>query len=213
MNKKKLFIIGSGGHASACIDLIESVNSFKIVGIFSDDKKVKKKFSYSVIGTTKDIFKYKKITNNVVLGFGSIYNLKKRHNIYLKLKKAGFKFPTIISKKSHVSDRSKILEGSQIFHNCTVNAGSIISENCILNNNSLIDHDCKIGAFTTIGHGSNLAGNVSIKENCVVGISSTIKQKIKVSSGVIIGSASNVVKNCQKNKKYYGNPAKQFLKK
>ena len=77
----------------------------------------------------------------------------------------------------------------------------------------IINHDCKIGAFTTIGHGSNLAGNVSVKENCEVGISSTIKQKIKVSSGVTIGSASNVVKNCQKNKIYYGNPAKKYLKK
>lgn len=194
MSKKKLFIIGSGGHASACIDLIESINKFKIVGIFSDDKKVKKKFSYSVIGTAKDIFKYKKTAINVVLGFGSIYNLKKRHNVYLKLKKAGFKFPTIISKNSHVSDRSKILEGTQIFHNCTVNAGSIISENCILNNNSLIDHDCKINENVHISTGVTLNGTVIVKKNSFIGSGSVIRDNIKIKSDSFIKMGS-VIKN------------------
>ena len=53
MSKKKLFIIGSGGHASACIDLIESINSFKIVGIFSDDKKIKKNFHIQLLELLK----------------------------------------------------------------------------------------------------------------------------------------------------------------
>lgn len=194
MSKKKIFIIGSGGHASACIDLIESINRFKIVGIFSDDKKVKKKFSYSIIGTVKDIFKYKKITTNVILGFGSIYNLKKRHNVYLKLKKAGFKFPAIISNNSYISNRSKILEGSQIFHNCTVNAGSIISENCILNNNSLIDHDCKISENVHISTGVTLNGTVTINKNSFIGSGSVIRENIKIKSNSFI-KMGTVIKN------------------
>lgn len=194
MGKKKIFVIGSGGHASACIDLIESTNKFEIIGIFSDDKKIKRKFSYAVIGTTQDISKYKKTTINLVLGFGSIYNLKKRHDLYVKLKKAGFKFPILISKNSYISNRAKILEGSQIFHNCTVNSGSIISENCILNNNSLLDHDCEISKNVHISTGVTLNGTVKISKNTFVGSGSVIKDNIKIRSNSFIKMGS-IIKN------------------
>ena len=79
-----------------------------------------------------------------------------------------------------------------------------------MGSNTIINHDCSIGAFCTLGHGSNIAGNVSVKDDCVIGISSTIKQKISIGSNVTIGSASNVVKNCKSNHKYFGNPAKKY---
>ena len=75
----------------------------------------------------------------------------------------------------------------------------------------IINHD-QIGDSQQLDMDQTSAGNVSV-ENCEVGISSTIKQKIKVSSGVTIGSASNVVKNCQKNKIYYGILQKNIKKK
>ena len=79
-----------------------------------------------------------------------------------------------------------------------------------MGSNTIINHDCSISSFSTIGHGSNLAGNVIVKENCTIGISSTIKQNIKIESNVLIGSASNVTKNCRTKLKYYGNPAKEI---
>lgn len=194
MAKKKIFVIGSGGHASACIDLIESTNKFEIIGIFSDDKKIKRKFSYSIIGTTQDILKYKKKTLNLALGFGSIYNLKKRHDLYVKLKKAGFKFPILVSKNSYISNRAKILEGSQIYHNCTVNSGSTISENCILNNNSLLDHDCEISKNVHISTGVTLNGTVKISKNTFIGSGSVIKDNIKIRSNSFIKMGS-IIKN------------------
>ena len=39
MKKTKVLIIGSGGHAKSCIDVIENSKKFNIVGLIDNDKK------------------------------------------------------------------------------------------------------------------------------------------------------------------------------
>ena len=51
MYKKKLLIIGSGGHAKSCINVIESIKGVKIIGIIDNTKKRK-------LGKYKTIFAY-----------------------------------------------------------------------------------------------------------------------------------------------------------
>ena len=55
---KKIILIGGGGHALSCIDVIESEKKFKIVGIVDGNlKKGKKILNYKVIGGDKDLKK------------------------------------------------------------------------------------------------------------------------------------------------------------
>ena len=37
--KKKIFVVGSGGHAEACIDVIEKQKKFQIIGLIDIKKK------------------------------------------------------------------------------------------------------------------------------------------------------------------------------
>ena len=39
MKKKNIILIGAGGHAKVCIDVIESEKKFKIVGLIDNKKK------------------------------------------------------------------------------------------------------------------------------------------------------------------------------
>ena len=39
---KKIIVVGSGGHAKACIDVIEKQKKFKILGIIENIKSKKK---------------------------------------------------------------------------------------------------------------------------------------------------------------------------
>ena len=73
---KKICILGNGGHATSCIDLIESMKKYKIIGIISKDKSsVGKKFlnKYEILGTDNDYKKILKICKNIVIGI-SFYN-------------------------------------------------------------------------------------------------------------------------------------------
>ena len=87
---KKIYLIGSGGHSSSCIDVIESSKKYKIEGIFSDDKK-KFHLGYKVIGNINFLLK-KKTKLNLHIAIGSIKNYKLRKNLFLKLKKKAINF-------------------------------------------------------------------------------------------------------------------------
>ena len=54
MKKNKIIVYGDGGHSTSCIDLIESTNKFKIVGVVSN-KKLKKINNSPIIGNDDDL--------------------------------------------------------------------------------------------------------------------------------------------------------------
>ena len=48
-NKKNLILIGAGGHASSCIEIIEHDIRFKIIGII-DNVQIGKFGNYNILG-------------------------------------------------------------------------------------------------------------------------------------------------------------------
>lgn len=195
MYKKKLLIIGSGGHAKSCINVIESIKGVKIIGIIDNTKK-KKLGKYKVICNLNNISKIKKMTKNLVLGVGGIKNKLIREKIFNKYKKLGFTFPILISRHSVVSKETKIDEGTIIFNHVYINIGAKIGKNCIINNKSLIEHDaligdhchistgvivnggCKVGSGSFIGTGSVLRDNINLKKKSFIKMGTILKKDI-----------------------------------
>jgi hypothetical protein len=50
---KKIVLIGAGGHAKSCIDVIESEKKFKVVGFVNS--KIVNIFNYKTIGGDQDL--------------------------------------------------------------------------------------------------------------------------------------------------------------
>tara|TARA_B110000483_G_C18168318_1_gene532266 strand:+ start:1174 stop:1779 length:606 start_codon:yes stop_codon:yes gene_type:complete len=181
-NLQKICILGSGGHATSCIDLIESTNKFEIIGIIfqknekNNDKKFFKK--YQTMGSDDDYKRISKICKNVVIGISFYKDLSLRDKMFKDLKKVGFELPVICSPKSHVSLGVKIDEGTQIFHGVTINKNVIIGKNCIINSHALIEHDVLINQNSQISTGAIINGGCTIKENSFIGSGSIIRENI-----------------------------------
>ncbi len=191
--KKKIVLIGAGGHAKSCINLIERINEFKIIGL-TDSKKKGYLLNYKILGddAVLDQKKFKNI--NLCLSFGSISNIHLREKIFKKLKNKGFNFPILISKDSSISKFSKIGSGTMIMGNTFVNAGASIGENCIINNNSLIEHDVKIGNNSQVSTSVTINGSCKIGNNCFIGSGTIIKNNINIKNNTFIKMASVIKK-------------------
>ncbi len=189
MKKIKIAIIGSGGHAKSCIEVIEGIKNIEIIGLIDNDIR-KKIYKYKVICSDNNISKLKKITNNLVLGIGSLNDNSKRIRIFQRYKKLGFNFPTLISRNSFISKRAKIEEGTVIFNDVFINSGSFIGKNCIINNKTLIEHDVKIHDHCHISTAVVVNGNCEIGEGSFVGSRSVLLNdlKIKKKSFIKMGS-------------------------
>lgn len=187
--KKKIVLIGAGGHAKSCIDVIEnSSKEFVIFGLV-DKLKVKKKiFNYNIIGSERDLITLRKKIKFAFIAIGQIKSPYKRIKIFNNLKKIGYKLPTIISKKAYISKNSKIGIGTIIMHGAIINAGVKIGRNCIINTGSIIEHDVKIDDNVHVAPGAIVLGNCHVKENTFVGSGVIIKQNTSIQRNSILAT-------------------------
>ena len=183
-----IILIGAGGHANSCIEVIKNTkNRFKIFGHIVK-KKEKKKSSVLILGYEKDINKImnKHKCNNILLAFGQIKSSQLRKKLFLKLKKDGFNFPIIKSKYSIISKESFIDEGTIIMNRVCINKNAKIGKNCIINTGAIIEHDVLIEDNCHIAPGAIVNGGVVVKEGSFIGSGSVIKQNITIKKNSII---------------------------
>ena len=194
-NKKKLFLFGSGGHAKACIDVIEASGLYKIAAVIYKKKKPTDLFfsKYKLINENKLVSNYKNF--RAIIGVGQIKSNLHRKNILKLIKKKKFKVASIYSKKAYISKTSKINKGTIIMHNSFIGPNSLIGENCIINTGAIIEHDVKIGDHCHISTGCKINGNVNVSNDCFIGSGTIIKEGVKIKPGRIIPMGSVLKKD------------------
>jgi sugar O-acyltransferase (sialic acid O-acetyltransferase NeuD family) len=198
----EIILIGSGGHARSCIDVIEASGSFKIAGLVEKDKSSKNEnLGYKIIGTDQDLSKLRLKYEYALITVGQIKSPKVRINLFNKLLKLDFKFPVIVSPKAYVSKHSKISKGTIIMHGVIINANALIGENCIINNKVLVEHDAKIADACHISTGAIINGGVSIGKKTFIGSGVVSKENISIGSNCIIGSGVSLKENVPNNQK------------
>jgi sugar O-acyltransferase (sialic acid O-acetyltransferase NeuD family) len=206
MHKPKVLVVGAGGHAAACIDIIEEENRYKIIGLIGVPSEIGRKLSgYKVIGTDENLKQLLKLTDKIILGVGQIKSPSLRIKITNKFIDSGFKFQSTVSPSSRVSKDSNIGIGSVIMHNTTISTGSVIGDYSIINTGTIIEHDSKIGSFTHISTGVILNGNTSIGNNTFIGSGTIVKEQINIGHNCIVGMGQQVRHDLSDNTKFIGN--------
>ena len=197
--KKKIVLIGAGGHAKSCIDLIETSTNFRINHVVGIKKELNKNIlKYKINLLEKDLKKFH--TNKIaVIGIGQIKSPNKRKHFFNLLKSNGFVLPIIKSKNSYVSKYSKINEGTTVFHGAIINSNTIIGKNCIINTKSLIEHDVIINNHVHISTGAIINGSCEIGEGSFIGSGAIIYQNVKIGKNCIIGAGAIIKKKIQNN--------------
>lgn len=198
--KNNIIVIGAGGHAKVCIDLIKSSTNFRIKHVIGLQKESGKKIlGIKIIGNKKDFKELLKTSRHAIIAFGQIKSYKKRKEYFIKLKKYGFKIPKIISKNAILSKYSTVDEGTVVMNGSVINANVNIGKNCIINSRSLIEHDCKIGDNVHISTGAIINGGVKIGSGTFVGSGAIIIQNVKIDENCIVGAGAIVKKNLKSN--------------
>jgi sugar O-acyltransferase (sialic acid O-acetyltransferase NeuD family) len=191
----KILLIGAGGHARSCIDVLEEENQFEIAGLIEKGESISNEsLGYPVIGTDDDLKVLRQQYKNALITVGQIKSPKIRIKLFQLLKKLDFTLPAILSPKSYVSKHAQIGEGSIIMHGVIINANAKIGNNCIINNKSLIEHDAVIGDHCHIATGAIINGEVSIGNGTFFGSGAVTKQCISIGEKCTIGAGA-IIKN------------------
>lgn len=198
VNKKKsIIIIGAGGHAESCIDLLSEQSKFVLKEVVGKKIEIKKKIlNKYVIKYSDDSLKHLiKKFSNALIGVGQVKKNNSRISIYKKLKKLKFSLPVICSKYSIISKYSSIGEGTVVMHGAIIGPNVRIGNNCIINSNALIEHGCSIGDHCHIATSSTINSGVFVGEKSFVGSNSVIKQSVKLKKNSFIKMGSIIKKD------------------
>jgi sugar O-acyltransferase (sialic acid O-acetyltransferase NeuD family) len=196
MNKENIILIGAGGHALSCIDVIEQENKYSIHGLVGLKDEVGKKISgYNVIATQDELVDLSKDFRYAFIAIGQIKNVKLRIDLYESVLNTGFKIPSIISPQSFISRTVQIGEGTIIMNGVILNSGVRIGNNCIINSKALIEHGTQVADNCHISTGAILNGDCIVESKSFVGSGAIVKHGITIKAGSFVNMGKIITKN------------------
>lgn len=88
--QEKIILVGAGGHAKSCIDVIEKHGEYEIAGLVGLPEQINTEHSgYKVIGSDKDLGQLYKDFPYAIITVGQIKTVNIRKDLYEKLKTLG----------------------------------------------------------------------------------------------------------------------------
>lgn len=205
MNRQRLLLVGAGGHAHACIDVIEAHGQYEIIGLIGMPEELgQRHLGYEVIGTDADLPQLAVSCTHAIVAVGQIQSPVPRIALYRRLKELGFSLPVIAAPSARVSPHAQVGEGTIIMHGATINVGVHIGRNCIINTHALVEHDSEVGDHCHVSTGVILNGNVAVGEGTFIGSGSILKEGIAVGINSLVGMGVTVRHALPDGSRYVG---------
>jgi len=205
MNQPNLILIGAGGHAHSCIDVIEQQGRYQIAGLIGMAEEVgTQHLGYTVMATDADLPQVVKEYQYAIITLGHVRSPERRIQLYRLLTELGFQLPVVVAPTAHVSRHATLGAGTIVMHGAIVNAGATVGSNCIINTRALVEHDVTVEDHCHISTGTVLNGGASVGEGSFIGSSSVIKEGVVIGRGCIVGMGQSVRHNQTDNARFVG---------
>lgn len=204
-----LGIYGAGGTGMAIADYIirteQFRNKFEEI-MFVDDVLQEKKLKGLRVFPFSEVNKrFEKNSFQFLIGLG---DPEERENLFLKIKKEGYKLSILIHPNSEVADTSAIGEGSFVADYCYIDNHVVIGRNVAIFPHSFIGHDTEIKDHSFISVRAFIGGHSKLDEKVYYGPCSACKDQIHIGQGAIIGLNAAVYKDVPDGCTAIGNPAR-----
>jgi sugar O-acyltransferase (sialic acid O-acetyltransferase NeuD family) len=153
--KKKLVIIGAGGHARVVLDTILKIGDYQVIG-FADDHLftgMEVAEGYQVIASTASLHDFDDSIDRFVVAIGD-----NKARAYL--------FQTL---KNYYEPATIIHPNATLAANVVIGAGSVVLAQAVLNSHVKIGENCLINSLCLIDHGTVIEDNCHIAQGTIIG--------------------------------------------
>lgn len=190
---KDIILIGAGGHAKSCIDIIEQGNEYSINGLIDLKENIGSLvLGYKIIDCDENLLNYVQPDMYFLITIGQIKSSERREALFNFLKNACANLATIISPYAYVSKHAKIDEGTIIMHGAIINANASVGKNCIINSKALVEHDAIIEDNCHLSTCSVVNGQAVIKRGSFIGSNAVVVHNVTVKENSFIKAKSLV---------------------
>ena len=197
MSALPILLVGAGGHARACIDVIEMEGRFVVAGLTGLSEEIGTKIlGYSVLGTDNDLPKLLRDCTHALVTVGQIKTPELRIRLFTELERKKYTLPAIVSPRAYVSRHSTLGAGTIVMHGAIVNAGAVVGRNCIINSQALVEHDAVIADHCHVATAAAINSGVSVGQGTFVGSNACVRQGARIGERCVIGMGQRVLGDC-----------------
>jgi len=197
VSARPILLLGAGGHARACIDVIEQQNLFAVSSLVGRSDEVGGTvLGYPVLGTDDDLPRLLRGHSHALIAVGQIKTAEPRIRLFDSLVQAGCTVPVIVSPRAYVSRHATLGAGTIVMHGAIVNAGAVVGRNCIINSQSLVEHDAIIGDHCHIATAAAINSGARIGSATFIGSNSCVRQRVGIGEGCVIGMGQRILTDC-----------------
>lgn len=193
MNRPQLLLVGAGGHARACADVIEREARYEIAGLVGTETELgQSRFGFKVIASDSNLDLLASDYRYAFIGIGQIKAPDLRMRLYKQLVEQGFDLPAVVSPFAYVAPSASLGPGTIVMHGAIINAGARIGANCIINSHALIEHDTVVSDHCHISTGVIVNGDARIGAGSFIGSRSVIKEGVSIGNCCLVGMSSSI---------------------
>jgi len=196
-NRPSLVLLGAGGHARACIDVIEADGRYAIAGLVGLPEEVGGAvLGYPVLGGDADISALLGAHDFGVVTLGQIKTAEPRRRLFELIVRHGRAADPIVSPRAHVSRHAALGVGTMVQHGAVVNAGATIGANGIVNSLALVEHDVIVGDHCHVATGARVNSGVRIGDGTFLGSGCIVRQGLTIGRDCVVGMGQVVLADC-----------------
>ncbi len=188
--QKGVVVIGAGGHAKVCVELLRAMGA-EVDYCIGGDSSVRTCVGVPVLHGDEHIGRLRE--SGYQSAFVAIGSNRLREKLAATVVEHGYCLVNAISPLAVISPSARLGSGIAIMAGAIVNAESTVADLAIINTGATVDHDCNIGRAVHIAPQCGLAGNVSVGDGSFLGIGCKVIPEQSIGANVVLGAGSVVI--------------------
>jgi len=200
-----VIVIGAGGHAKVCIELLQAMGE-RVAYCIGGQDGAESCCGVAVLRGDENLLSLR--TAGYDRAFVAIGDNRLRRKLAVDASAMGFELVNAISPWAVLSPSARIGLGVAIMAGAVINAEAVIADLAVINTGATIDHDCHIGVAAHIAPQCALAGNVAVGEDSFLGIGCKVIPGVNIGARVTVGAGGVILSDIGNGKTVVGIPGR-----
>ena len=206
MTRKRILLLGAGGHGKAIADLLLAGGSYDIAGFVDAAPKASQVLGLPVLGDESRLTAL--ASQGITLAHAAVGHNAQRLAAASRLRAVGFALPSLIHPAALIGRGARIGDGAAILARAVIGPEAEIGPLALINTGAIVEHDCLVAEAAHIGPGVVLAGGVRIGAGALIGAGAAVRPGISIGAGAVIAAGAAVVEDIPPSAKVAGVPAR-----
>jgi sugar O-acyltransferase (sialic acid O-acetyltransferase NeuD family) len=192
MPKKRLLVVGAGGHGRSVAEAAVLSDQFEVVGFLDDGLPIGTSVLNAVVlGSTASMSQHLAATDQAIVAIG---NNALREKLLQKLNEACFEFATVIHPRAIVSPSASLGAGSAVMAGAVLGTEASLGVGTIVNCGAVVDHQAKVEDYGHLGVNASMAGGTVLGRNAWMQSGAAIGYGVCVPPGFVLEPGVSVMK-------------------